>query len=899
MALALQAVVSLNPSSFNRGMGNLSQTVSNVTGAMSLAFGGATAEILAMGKAFGPVGVAVGSLKQIISVGVPFEQAMANVASVTGLAADELQRLEESARDVAKETKFTATEAAEALYSLGSAGIDTTDKLINTLKPALLLAGATMSDTVIATETLTATMIAMDIPFKDAIKVADLFAGAIAKSPLNMERLAEGMKFAAPAAAAFGLSLEQTVTELAAFNAAGVRGSEAGTAFRRVMIELAKQSKKGGTEIGNALRKWDAGTEGLTGAVRRLEAAGIDTNTVITEMGKRTGPNLALLMRLGADSIDLLGDSIIRAADVTKMYGIQMNTLGSRWKLFLSQLQETTLILYGALSPILSKIVKQFTVLADKVNKAFIALAKGDISIWDFILKGFKAVGTWITQNAFKILIGGLLAAIGAAPFVFAAKLALMRGVMMSIDWKGAWENIVTGLQEVFAVVIKTGKEWMNTFITTVFGDQQDFAGAWNLLLFGLEQKMSESMRVAGDFLDDLVDLFKEINWLEVWDTVKTAAVMAFQLIFATVKPIVLGILDFIKNIDWWETWANIWFGIGKITRFFVDQVIKLIELIVENWDAIWKKIVEITQRYFKIMWVAFDNFMAGFLGEKKWNAFKGIVVKYVTAIWTFWVGAWKAIKGAYDAVVTAFQNEGPWGVFKLIVAKAMLVIWKLIKLVFKGIAILFDKLMTKLLGDKWTKFKDIVKKVFGAVWGAAKGAFLGIKGAFDKMMNALKDNGVWGAFKSIAESAWNGIKDVAENIWKSIKKIWKAGIDFIADAELWKSVSEVASKVWNGLVDGITKAFLAIKGVVTKIAKFIWNVLKGIGDAFAKLFGGDGGGVEVDGGGGVGGGGGTGNVAIGGSVTIDAESFKGVAQESTLKEILDLMKSMEGVVWA
>ena len=108
MPATLSAVVRLDPKPFQSGLAGLQNIVSNATGAMALAFGGVAGEILAMGRAFGPAGATVAALRPIIDTGAKFEQAMANVASVTGLAGKELEGLGEAARDIASKTAFTA-----------------------------------------------------------------------------------------------------------------------------------------------------------------------------------------------------------------------------------------------------------------------------------------------------------------------------------------------------------------------------------------------------------------------------------------------------------------------------------------------------------------------------------------------------------------------------------------------------------------------------------------------------------------------------------------------------------------------------------------------------------------------------------------------------------------------
>ncbi len=447
MSVSLQAVVSLDHSAFSSGMSTLSRTVSNITGAMSMAFGGVASEVLAMSRAFGSVGGAVVALKEAVTAGASFEQQMANVSSVSGLMGDELRKVESAARDLAKTTRFTATEAGDALYSLASAGITGADALSNTLKPALLLAGATLSSTQMATEAVTAALANFQIPANEATRIADQFAGAIATSPATMERLSDAMKYAGPAAAGFGIALEKTVAEVAAFHQVGLRGEMAGTSFRMALVQLSQESVKAGSAVGEALKGWDASTEGITGAVRRLNAAGVDTADVIQALGARAGPGLAALMKFGANAMDELAARITNTADVSKMYETQLGTLTGRFAIFKSAIEEVWLKLYGALVPALTALVENMTAAIDWVGKLSDALfagqwqAAGDqvAALWESIKAGAAAFD-WIGLfDELQEIIGNLIGRIGE----FGAQIMAQLGLTRTLDaLKAAFETV-------------------------------------------------------------------------------------------------------------------------------------------------------------------------------------------------------------------------------------------------------------------------------------------------------------------------------------------------------------------------------------------------------------------------------------------------------------------------
>ena len=375
---------------------------------MALAFGGVTGELVAMTKAFGPVGAAAVALREIVTVGAEFQQQMAQVGAVTGLMGTEFEKVTQSAREFASTTTFTATEAADALYALGSAGISTAVGLSNTLDPALKLAGATLSETKLATEALTGTMAAFRLDTSEATHVADVFAGAIASSPANMERLSAALSQANAVAAAFGVSMEDTVESIAAFHTVGIRGSEAGTAFRQAMMELTKAADSSNTAIGQALAGWDPAITGMTGAIQMLEAAGITGAEVMSEFGRRGGKAVAAQLALGSEAISDLGDKIVTTGDVQKMYTRQTGTLSAQFKIMKSQLQEVALTIFDKLAPALNAAVKTVVSLIEKSRAWGTANAETITSLKNIAL---VLVGT----GGIILALGGLTTGITAA----------------------------------------------------------------------------------------------------------------------------------------------------------------------------------------------------------------------------------------------------------------------------------------------------------------------------------------------------------------------------------------------------------------------------------------------------------------------------------------------------
>jgi len=96
----------------------------------------------------------IASIKQGVAVFAGFQQSIANTISVTRAFGEEQRLIEKAAKDAGETTRFSARQAADALYFLASAGLDARQS-IDALDGVLQLAGATQSDLACTASTVT------------------------------------------------------------------------------------------------------------------------------------------------------------------------------------------------------------------------------------------------------------------------------------------------------------------------------------------------------------------------------------------------------------------------------------------------------------------------------------------------------------------------------------------------------------------------------------------------------------------------------------------------------------------------------------------------------------------------------------------------------------------------
>ena len=323
-------------------------------------------------------------LSNAIKTASEFEQAMANVQSVTGASREEMDRLREAAAKAGRETVFKASEAADALYYLALAGF-TVDQQIDALSGTLALAAATQSDLAFTSETIASTISAFGLEAEEADRVANVFAATIGSSQASIDKLAQSMRYAGPAAAGFGRSLEETAATLALFYNMGLTGEMAGTRFRTALSALAHptgDTKNALAELGIKASQVNPAMHSLADIIDLLKDKGVDTAMAMRIFGQETGPAMASLIALGGNALRDMERQITGTNKALEMQEIQLDTLTGAQKELQSVWESVNITLGTQSIPGLRRLVEWLkeTIgnadelakkVGDKLNRAF------------------------------------------------------------------------------------------------------------------------------------------------------------------------------------------------------------------------------------------------------------------------------------------------------------------------------------------------------------------------------------------------------------------------------------------------------------------------------------------------------------------------------------------------
>lgn len=195
----------------------------------------------------GSAAIAAGlAFKSAVGSAAAFEQQLNTFQAVTGVSAEELQRVREQAIALGADTSLAAVsagDAADALTELAKAGISVNDALAAS-RGVLQLAGAA-SISAGAAATIVATQLnAFKLSGTEAVRVADLLASASIAAQGEITDFAAAFQQVSSVAKQSGLNIETTTALLTELARAGLQGADAGTSLRTTLLRFIPTTKE-------------------------------------------------------------------------------------------------------------------------------------------------------------------------------------------------------------------------------------------------------------------------------------------------------------------------------------------------------------------------------------------------------------------------------------------------------------------------------------------------------------------------------------------------------------------------------------------------------------------------------------------------------------------------------
>ncbi|EMM0081232.1 phage tail tape measure protein [Enterobacter hormaechei subsp. xiangfangensis] len=218
------------------------------------------------------------SLGAIITTTREYGQALSDLSAITGATGAQLKSLDEAAQEMGRSTEYSAIQAVEALKLMASAKpelLQTADGLTEATKSALTLAQAAGSTLPDATRTLALSLNQFGAEAQEADRYINVLAAGAKFGASEIADTAAAIKNGGVAAAQAGVGFETLNAAIQVLAEREIKGGEAGTALRNVILALEKGTDK----------TLKPSVVGLSGALDNLSKKNLSTAQAVKLFG--------------------------------------------------------------------------------------------------------------------------------------------------------------------------------------------------------------------------------------------------------------------------------------------------------------------------------------------------------------------------------------------------------------------------------------------------------------------------------------------------------------------------------------------------------------------------------------------------------------------------------------
>lgn len=775
---------------------------------------GAGKKMMGVTTVIGGVGVAA------VKTAADFDSAMSQVAAVSGATGKDFDALRNKAREMGAKTKFSATEAADAMNYMAMAGWKTED-MLDGIEGVMNLAAASGEDLATTSDIVTDALTAFGLSAKDSGHFADILAAASSNANTNVSMMGETFKYCAPIAGALGFSAEDTAEAIGLMANAGIKSSQAGTALRTIMNNLAGDVKISGKAIGDVT----IATTNADGSMRDLSDILADCRSAfgnLTEsekaqaaeslVGKNAMSGFLALMNAGQGDIDKLSSAIDTCdGSAEKMAMTMQDNLAGQLTILKSQLQELAISFGDILMPAIRSIVSKLQGFVDKLNGMDEGTKRTIVTIALLV----ASIGPLL------VIIGTAISKIGVAMqgFVKLAngisklKIAIQGGTGVLGKLGAALGGISAPVLAVVAVIAVLIATFVHLWKTNE-GFRDAIIETWNRIkdtISGFCQGIVDRLNALGFQFTDIVDVLKT-----VWD--------GFCQVLA---PIFEGVFNNIANI------------LSTVTGVITGILDVFIGIFTGNWSQAWTGVKEI----FSSIWIGISSFFTNIL-----NVIKGVADVVLGWFGTSWNEVWTNIKtffeGIWNGIATFFTTI--WETLKNVVTVGIMAIGSILSAAFDIITLPFRFIWEnckEIIISVWDAIKSKVTTVIHAVASVISTVMNAIKTVFSTVWNAIKTvvTTVVNAIKSVVTTVFNAIKSTATTVWNAIKTAVTTPVNAIKSTvtTVFNSVKSTVTRIFNGIKSTATSVWNGIKTAITTPIEAAKNKVKSVVDAIKGFFSG------------------------------------------------------------
>lgn len=358
--------------------------------------------------------VAVGAMAVKTFTG--FDDAIKQVQATMAAGEEDVAKLTATAKQMGATTRYSASEAAEALNYLALAGYNA-DQACQSLPQVLALAQAGGMDLAYASDLATDAMSALGLGIGDLSRFTDQMARTAQKSNTSVSQLGEAILTVGGTARQLAGGTVELNTQLGILADNGIKGAEGGTALRNIILSLTAPTD----QAAKLMQAYGLSCYDANGNLRGTEEIFRDLNAILGTMTQQQRSEVlsqlfnkvdlkaaeALLANC-TDRYDQLSQAVTDSQGATQAMADTMESgIGGSFR-NLSSAAEAAAISFGeALAPTVQKVAEKVTELAtafaglpESTQQTIAKVALAAAAVGPLLLAGGKLISTVTALSA-------------------------------------------------------------------------------------------------------------------------------------------------------------------------------------------------------------------------------------------------------------------------------------------------------------------------------------------------------------------------------------------------------------------------------------------------------------------------------------------------------------------
>ena len=810
-------------------------------------------KVSAAGKAMGPLSVAAGGAAgAALKMSMNFDSAMSQVSAVSGATGKDFEALRNKAIEMGGKTKFSASEAAEAMNYMAMAGWKTGD-MLEGIDGIMNLAAASGENLGTTSDIVTDALTAFGLSASDSGHFADILAAASSNANTNVSMMGESFKYVAPVAGAMGYSAEDVSIALGLMANAGIKASQSGTSLRTLMTNMASPTDNMAIamdKLGISLTDSEgnmysfremmdnlrSGFDGLHPEVELSEEQMADLDAQLATLAEQYESG-AISQDEYESSVSALTESVYGTAQAEKAkYAAMLAGKEGMSGLLaiVSASEEDYNKLTSAIDNCEGATKKMSDIMQDNLTGDITALGSQlgtlALSIVDLFTPALRDIVahvqdfvSWLTNldDGTKTMIGTIVLVVAGLSPVLVTGGKIISGIGKIV---GAVGNVITIVPKIAGVVSSVVGFITGTvipFIGTIVSGIGTVISTIGAVVSAIGIVPIAIAALVAGVIGGIVLLWNKCDWfregvIAIWEAIKSAAIAVWN-----------AIKDFM---------VNLWEGIVQAAETIFNGLASFFSACWEGMKNVFITVWTAISTFFSTIWEGIKNVVTVIVGAiqifitNAWNTIKTVITTILTAIQTVFSTVWNAIKTVVTTVITAIRNfiTTAWNAIKSTISNVLNAIKNTVSTIWNAIK---STITTVLNGIKstistvWNAIKTVITNVMNA-----------IKTTITTVMNAIKAtiSNVWNGIKSVVTSVINAIKSIITNVFNAIKTTITNVLNAIKNtvSTIWNAIKNTINTVLNGIKSTISTVWNAIKSTVSTVMNAIKTVISTAWDA-------------------------------------------------------------------